>query len=260
MLGNPPCPLPHRLHRRRPQAGSASARRGWPGAFAPSDPSDRGSRSVAPVIAVLALVGLLALLVASVIGPAIASRLLPQSPSVEAGRMPGSPFPRAPSGDTIDICARRRPRHREPQGLLRRRRPARRGHVHQARGLPFKTGQDPCRSRSAARGRSEHRGEEARRPRGPNRRADGSQRRGGMVFPQTSSSVAPRRLNYVDEYPYLEGAYDDSRRRLLYPKTYNLGENPSADDVIRALLDQFEAEDPATSTSRRAPTGWICCS
>ncbi|MDQ9814573.1 endolytic transglycosylase MltG, partial [Acinetobacter pittii] len=28
----------------------------------------------------------------------------------------------------------------------------------------------------------------------------------------------------------------------LYPKTYNLGENPSADDVIRALLDQFEAE------------------
>lgn len=48
--------------------------------------------------------------------------------------------------------------------------------------------------------------------------------------------------NYVDDYPFLEGAYNDSLEGFLYPKTYTLGQDPSADDVIRALLDQFEKE------------------
>ena len=48
--------------------------------------------------------------------------------------------------------------------------------------------------------------------------------------------------NYVADYPFLEGAYDDSLEGYLYPKTYSLGDSPTADDIIRALLNQFVAE------------------
>lgn len=48
--------------------------------------------------------------------------------------------------------------------------------------------------------------------------------------------------NYVADYPFLEGAYDDSLEGYLYPKTYSLGDAPTADDIIRALLNQFVAE------------------
>lgn len=48
--------------------------------------------------------------------------------------------------------------------------------------------------------------------------------------------------NYVADYPFLEGAYDDSLEGCLYPKTYSLGDNPTVDDIIRALLNQFVAE------------------
>lgn len=48
--------------------------------------------------------------------------------------------------------------------------------------------------------------------------------------------------NYVDDYPFLEGAYNDSLEGYLFPKTYSLGENPTADEIIRAMLDQFESE------------------
>lgn len=48
--------------------------------------------------------------------------------------------------------------------------------------------------------------------------------------------------NYADDYPFLEGAYDDSLEGYLYPKTYTFAETPTADEIIRALLDQFEKE------------------
>lgn len=48
--------------------------------------------------------------------------------------------------------------------------------------------------------------------------------------------------NYVDDYPFLEGAYDDSLEGYLYPKTYSLGDEPTSDEIIRALLDQFVVE------------------
>ena len=46
---------------------------------------------------------------------------------------------------------------------------------------------------------------------------------------------------YAADYPFLEGAYDDSLEGYLYPKTYALTD-PTADDAIRAMLDQFQKE------------------
>ena len=48
--------------------------------------------------------------------------------------------------------------------------------------------------------------------------------------------------NYVNDYPFLKGAANDSLEGFLFPKTYSLGKKPSADDVIRAMLDQFNTE------------------
>ncbi len=48
--------------------------------------------------------------------------------------------------------------------------------------------------------------------------------------------------NYVSDYPFLEGAYDDSLEGYLYPKTYTFSDSVTADDIIRKLLDQFQTE------------------
>ena len=47
---------------------------------------------------------------------------------------------------------------------------------------------------------------------------------------------------YVDDYAFLSEAADDSLEGFLYPKTYALGDAPTADDVIRAMLDQYQTE------------------
>ena len=47
---------------------------------------------------------------------------------------------------------------------------------------------------------------------------------------------------YINDYPFLAGSGNDSLEGFLFPKTYSLGKDPSADDVIRAMLDQFKAE------------------
>lgn len=48
--------------------------------------------------------------------------------------------------------------------------------------------------------------------------------------------------NYVNDYPFLKGAANDSLEGFLFPKTYSLGKKPSADDVIRAMFNQFNTE------------------
>jgi UPF0755 protein len=49
--------------------------------------------------------------------------------------------------------------------------------------------------------------------------------------------------NYVDDYPFLAGAQNDSLEGFLYPKTYDFsGTDVTADTVIRAMLDQYQAE------------------
>ena len=46
----------------------------------------------------------------------------------------------------------------------------------------------------------------------------------------------------MNDYPFLKGAANDSIEGFLFPKTYSLGKKPSTDDVIRAMLDQFNTE------------------
>lgn len=55
--------------------------------------------------------------------------------------------------------------------------------------------------------------------------------------------------DYVDDYPFLVGVYNNSLEGFLYPKTYTVPEGASADDVIRILLDQFAKETSELSLS-----------
>ncbi len=49
--------------------------------------------------------------------------------------------------------------------------------------------------------------------------------------------------NYVADYPFLSEAANDSLEGFLFPKTYDFaGQTVTADSIIRAMLDQYQAE------------------
>ncbi len=59
---------------------------------------------------------------------------------------------------------------------------------------------------------------------------------------------------YASDYPFLEGAYDNSLEGYLFPKTYDVLDGATADDVIRMMLDQFEKELSAVGISTSSAT------
>ena len=64
-------------------------------------------------------------------------------------------------------------------------------------------------------------------------------------FEELASSAS----SYADDYPFLADAYDDSLEGYLFPKTYDVQDDATADTVIRMMLDQFcvEVEDAGIS-------------
>lgn len=48
--------------------------------------------------------------------------------------------------------------------------------------------------------------------------------------------------DYVADYPFLEGVYNNSMEGFLYPDTYRVDPSATADDIIRMMLDQFAAQ------------------
>jgi UPF0755 protein len=47
---------------------------------------------------------------------------------------------------------------------------------------------------------------------------------------------------YVEEFPFLAGVYNNSLEGFLYPKTYQVPVDATAEDVVRILLKQFAIE------------------
>ncbi len=48
--------------------------------------------------------------------------------------------------------------------------------------------------------------------------------------------------DYAADYPFVAGAYDGSLEGYLFPKTYTVPAGSSADDIVRMMLDQYQAE------------------
>lgn len=47
---------------------------------------------------------------------------------------------------------------------------------------------------------------------------------------------------YAGDYPFLADAGNDSLEGFLYPKTYTFAGTPTADEIIRAMLDQYQLD------------------
>ncbi|MGI6216434.1 MAG: endolytic transglycosylase MltG [Coriobacteriales bacterium] len=60
---------------------------------------------------------------------------------------------------------------------------------------------------------------------------------------------------YASDYPFLSDAYDNSLEGYLFPKTYDVPDGATADDVIRMMLDQFQAEIESAGISTDGANG-----
>ena len=65
------------------------------------------------------------------------------------------------------------------------------------------------------------------------------------TFPSISYDefmVQAKASNYVGEFTFLAGVYDDSLEGYLFPKTYTFADGVNADTIIRTMLHQFQVE------------------
>ncbi len=54
--------------------------------------------------------------------------------------------------------------------------------------------------------------------------------------------AAAKASRWVDQFPFLADAYDDSLEGYLFPKTYPIAPNMTADQIIETMLKQYEKE------------------
>lgn len=64
--------------------------------------------------------------------------------------------------------------------------------------------------------------------------------------------------DYVADYPFLQGVYNNSLEGYLFPDTYNIPYGATTDDVVRMMLDNFSAKiasvDMSYATSKNLDT------
>ena len=64
----------------------------------------------------------------------------------------------------------------------------------------------------------------------------------GRITAEDFTAAAHDAEAYVADYPFVEGAYDNSLEGFLFPKTYEVTESDTADTLVRKMLDQYAAE------------------
>ncbi|MBO4365590.1 MAG: endolytic transglycosylase MltG [Eggerthellaceae bacterium] len=64
----------------------------------------------------------------------------------------------------------------------------------------------------------------------------------GRISADDFTAAATDAEAYVEDYPFVEDAYDGSLEGFLFPKTYEVTESDTADTMVRKMLDQFAAE------------------
>ncbi len=64
----------------------------------------------------------------------------------------------------------------------------------------------------------------------------------GRISTDDFQAAAHDAESYVEDYPFVEDAYDGSLEGFLFPKTYEVTESDTADTLIRKMLDQYETE------------------
>lgn len=64
----------------------------------------------------------------------------------------------------------------------------------------------------------------------------------GAISADDFKAAATQADAYVDEYPFVEDAYQGSLEGFLFPKTYDLLTDATAVDVVKQMLDQYQKE------------------
>lgn len=64
----------------------------------------------------------------------------------------------------------------------------------------------------------------------------------GSISADDFKAAATQASAYVDEYPFVEDAYEGSLEGFLFPKTYDLLTGAKASDVVRQMLAQYQKE------------------
>ena len=69
----------------------------------------------------------------------------------------------------------------------------------------------------------------------------------GAITAEDFTAAVHNAPAYAADYPFTQGAYDNSLEGFLFPKTYEIMEGATADTVLRQMLDQYrdEAQDDA---------------
>ncbi|MDR1713680.1 MAG: endolytic transglycosylase MltG [Coriobacteriales bacterium] len=65
---------------------------------------------------------------------------------------------------------------------------------------------------------------------------------GGAITAPEFISEAHSADKYLADYPFLEGAYNNSLEGFLFPKTYSIPATADAEYIVRVMLDQFALE------------------
>lgn len=203
----------------------------------------RKKSSPAPVVIALVVAVLAVAVVMGVVLPAVTPLFVGSSePAVAAGQEVQVNIPEGASGDQIASTLSTNHVIEDPQDYYAAVRQLNADALLKPGDYLFTTGQDPLEVVQQLID-------------GPNVEGVSLTIQEGLTVQQTAARVEEvygipadeflqqaKASNYVDDYPFLEGAYDDSLEGYLYPKTYSFSGTPTADDIIRALLDQFEIE------------------
>lgn len=64
----------------------------------------------------------------------------------------------------------------------------------------------------------------------------------GAVTADDFKAAAANASAYADDYPFVADAYNNSLEGFLFPKTYTLSKDATADSIVRMMLDQYEQE------------------
>ncbi|OUP10159.1 aminodeoxychorismate lyase [Collinsella sp. An2] len=226
-----------RSHAARPAAGGAR-----PIASSYQAPARKKSSPVPVIIALVVAVAAVALVVGVVI-PSVASIFTASDePAVAAGQEVQVTIPEGASGDQIASVLSTNHIIEDPKNYYAAVRQLNADALLKPGDYLFTTGQDPLEVVQQLVD-------------GPNVQGVSLTIQEGLTVQQTADRVEEvygipaddflaqaKASNYVADYPFLEGAYNDSLEGYLYPKTYSFSGTPTSDDIIRALLDQFEIE------------------
>ncbi len=79
---------------------------------------------------------------------------------------------------------------------------------------------------------------------------------GGKVTAADFEAAASNAEGYAEAFPFVQGAYDNSLEGFLYPATYYLADDVTADSIVRMMLSQYRDATAAVDFTSMNDAGY----